>query len=252
MGWIPGWDFIAAAGWWSGFYFWISICCLIGLGIAEVASHRYGDRKDELATVEEAEKDRRHDEDMTRVQHDTAQANEKAANLEKEAAQANAEVAKANATAAAANERAAALERDAANARLEQERLKAQMAWRNIEPAMRDRLKDALAQHPGKVTIKHPSGDTESEYLAVQFANIFGEAKWEVAMFSAQTAGMVAWGLFVPDTPSAQDATHSIRDALTGLSIGFSAQELPNLGTGFGGMLPDSATLFVGSKPPPQ
>jgi hypothetical protein len=86
MSWIPGWDSVAAAGWWSGFYFWLSIVCLIGLGIAEVASHRYSERREELASAEQNEIQRRHDQEMTAVQHDTAQANERAAQLEREAA----------------------------------------------------------------------------------------------------------------------------------------------------------------------
>ncbi len=162
------------------------------------------------------------------------------------------ETAKANKAAAQANERAVALEKDAANARLEQERLKAQMAWRTIDQATLDKLKAALAQHPGKVNIKHPSGDTESEYLAVQLANAFSAAKWQVAMFSAQMGGMVAWGLFVPETAAAPGATQSIRDALKEAGIGFSTQDLPQLGTGFGSLIPDGAIVLVGSKPPPQ
>jgi hypothetical protein len=253
MSWIPGWDSVATAGWWSGFYFWISIVCLIGLGVAEVVSHRYEGRKDQLAAVEEAAKDKRHDEDMARVEHDTAQANERAARLEKEAAQANAEVAKANATAAAANERAAALEKEAANARLEQERLKAQMAWRTIDPAMAAVLKAALAAKPGKINIKHPNGDTEAEYLAIQFGKIFSEAKWQIGMFSEQMPGIVAWGLFVPDTPSDQEATVAIRDSLRSAGFSFSTEPLQQLtGTGFGSLIPSAATFFIGSKPPPQ
>jgi len=94
MGWIPGWDSITSAGWWSGFYFWISISCLIGLGIAEVASHRYGVRKDELASIEEDAKDKRHDADVVRLQNETAHAIERAALLEKEAAEARVELAR--------------------------------------------------------------------------------------------------------------------------------------------------------------
>jgi hypothetical protein len=72
MSWIPGWDSIASAGMWSGFYFWMSIGALIGLGVFEVASHRYSERKDEMVAVEQEAIQRRHDEDMTRVQHDAA------------------------------------------------------------------------------------------------------------------------------------------------------------------------------------
>ena len=93
MSWIPGWSSIAGAAWWSGFYFWASIVALIGLGIAEIASHRYSDRKDELAEIEQRAVQRRHDEDMARVQHDTVQATERAARLEKEAAETSKEAA---------------------------------------------------------------------------------------------------------------------------------------------------------------
>ena len=87
MAWIPGWDTVGGTGWWSGFYFWCSIGALIGLGVAEVASHRYSERKDELFAVEQDATQKRHDEDMARVEHDTAQASERAAQLEKEAAE---------------------------------------------------------------------------------------------------------------------------------------------------------------------
>jgi len=93
LSWIPGWDSVANAGWWSGFYFWASIVALISLGIMEVASHRYSERKEELASIEQEAILRRHDEEMARVQHDTAQANERAAGLEKEAAEARKETA---------------------------------------------------------------------------------------------------------------------------------------------------------------
>jgi hypothetical protein len=99
MNWIPGWDSVAATSWWSGFYFWISIVCLIGLGAAEVISHRYSDRKDELAAIDEAAKDQRHDEDVARLQHDTASATERAENLERQAAELQNEAAQATARA---------------------------------------------------------------------------------------------------------------------------------------------------------
>jgi hypothetical protein len=81
MGWIPGWDSIAGTGWWSGFYFWASIACLIGLGIAEVASHRYSGRMEDLTAAEQTKTQRRHDDEMARLQLETAKANERAAEL---------------------------------------------------------------------------------------------------------------------------------------------------------------------------
>jgi hypothetical protein len=96
MGWIPGWESIQATGWWSGFFFWASIISLIGLGISEVASHRYSERRDELLETQQRIEKEQHDDDIAR--------------LHLEAAKANAETAKANEAAAKANERAAEAE----------------------------------------------------------------------------------------------------------------------------------------------
>jgi hypothetical protein len=69
MSWFPGWDSIAGTGWWSGFFFWASIVSLIGLGVGEVISHRYSERKDELVERQQLDEKKQHDEDMARVQH---------------------------------------------------------------------------------------------------------------------------------------------------------------------------------------
>lgn len=84
MSWIPGWDSVVAAGWWSGFYFWAGIAALISLGAFEVASHRYSDRKDELAAIEQEAVQRHHDEEMTRLHLEAAQIQEHSAELEKQ------------------------------------------------------------------------------------------------------------------------------------------------------------------------
>jgi hypothetical protein len=86
VSWIPGWGSIAAAGWWSGFFFWASIVSLIGLGISEVASHRYGDRKDELTAEQQRIDKKTHDDEIARLHLETAQANERAAKLQEAAA----------------------------------------------------------------------------------------------------------------------------------------------------------------------
>jgi hypothetical protein len=51
------------------------------LGVFEVVSHRYSERKDELAAVEQDSTQRRHDEEMARLHLETAKANERAAEL---------------------------------------------------------------------------------------------------------------------------------------------------------------------------
>jgi hypothetical protein len=230
VSWIPGWSSVAGTAWWSGFYFWVSICALIGLGVAEIASHRYSDRKDELAAIEQEAIQRRHDEDMAHVQHDTAQAIERAAKLEKETAQA---------------------QKETAQARLEQERLKAQLAWRALTPEISAQLGTFLSQHPpGKINVQHVANDPEALYLAIQFANAFAAAKWEIQMLAVTMAGAVVFGVWVPDSPSADTAT--VRAALETIHVGFSTNVLPPGGMAFGGTIADAPILFIGSKPLPQ
>jgi hypothetical protein len=222
VSWIPGWNSIAGTAWWSGFYFWVSICALIALGMAEIASHRYSDRKDELTAIEQDAIQRRHDEDMGRVQHDTAQTNEKAAQLEK----------------------------DAANARLETEKLKQTVAWRTIPAAAATALQAALAAHPGSVNLRYTDGDPEALYLAVQFSKIFSDAHWQVAPGSLKLANALVFGLALPD---ANGDGQILRDAFNVAHVGFSTDPLPPMAAAFSVMTIQGApTLMVGSRPPVQ
>jgi len=72
MGWAPGWDSVASAGWWSGFFFWASIISLLLLGVNEVVSHRYSERKDELAAEEQRKEKDRNDLEIARLHNETA------------------------------------------------------------------------------------------------------------------------------------------------------------------------------------
>ena len=84
MSWIPGWDSVGGAHFWSNIFFWASISALILLGVFEVLSHRYSERKDELAAIEQADSQRQHDDEMTRLHLETAQAQERAAQAQLE------------------------------------------------------------------------------------------------------------------------------------------------------------------------
>ncbi len=93
MGVIPGWDSITSSHWWSNFYFWASIIALISLGIMEVVSHRYSERKDELAAIEQDETKKGHELEIAQLHVEAARANERAAALEKENLEIRAKVA---------------------------------------------------------------------------------------------------------------------------------------------------------------
>ena len=165
------------------------------------------------------------------------------------AEEAKAGVAIATENAAKANERAASLERDAAHAKLETERLKAQLAWRMLPQNLENSLKNTLSKHVGKINIQHVANDTEAQYFAIQLANIFGSAGWEVGLSSVSMSGVAIFGIWVPDTNS--PSTQTVRNALIAIGIGFSTQALPVGGAGFssGSTLTDAPILFIGSKP---
>jgi hypothetical protein len=94
MSWIPGWDSITSANSWSNFYFWAGIIALLALGVFEVFSHRYTERKDELVALQQDETRRAHDEEIARLHLETAQANERGAEASQRAADAQLELTK--------------------------------------------------------------------------------------------------------------------------------------------------------------
>jgi hypothetical protein len=133
---------------------------------------------------------------------------------------------------------------------LEQERLKAQLAWRVLSQATQEELVRDLSAHPSRINIEYVANDTEAQYLAIQFANAFNAAKWQIGMLQVTHAGAVVFGLFIPDSPS--DGTAFARDAFRAAGISFSTETPPPVGMGFGGKIDNAATLRVGSKPFPQ
>jgi hypothetical protein len=187
----------------------------------------------------------------------TVQANAALGTAQAAIAKANAQIAEANertakleGETAAARERAAALENEAAQARAEQERLKGQLAWRVLSPEIVAKLEKSLAEHPASINIQHVANDTEALYLAIQIANIFAKANWQVGMMSATMAGTVVFGIWIPEPSTA--GVEAVRKAFRDATIGFATDALPSAGMGFGNSIPDAPILFVGSKPIPQ
>ena len=218
MGWIPGWDSVASVGWWSGFYFWISIACLIGLGVAEVASHRYGERKDELAAVEQDAKDKRHDEDMARLQHEAAQATERAAKLEKEAA----------------------------GARLEQERLKQLVVWRSIPNDSAQILASLLAKKPTEIRLMVVANDPEAMQLASQITTILDTAKWKANAVAASWGNLLPIGIHIYGSDAA--TVDLLKQSFFAAQISFDPSPVrePDTSIIFGGT--SQTTILIGSR----
>ena len=147
--------------------------------------------------------------------------------------------------------RAATLEKEAADARLETERIKEVVAWRVLSPTVSLELQRALAANPGSVNLKYTDGDPEALFLAIQLSRILSAAHWNVGFGAFQLRGTIVFGLDLPPDSSADAKT--LRDAFQMVHIQFGSEPLPPTGSiGFmDSTIPGAPTLSVGSKPRP-
>jgi hypothetical protein len=159
---------------------------------------------------------------------------ESAAAIEK----AQADIAKAVTQTAKANERAAALEKEAANARAEQERLKAQLAWRRLTKEQHDFLVAALRPHATKLDLSHPD-DSEAALLASEIEQTLKEAGWTVSNSTGFWAPKPPIGIIVGQ--QSDTIPHPLAKALA--DAGFQIIIEP-------GLPADQLKLIVGVKPP--
>jgi hypothetical protein len=202
---------------------------------------------------------------VSEIQAEAARANEAAAKANEraaiEAARAQAEaghanaganisIAKINAELAEARKQTAMLEREASQARLEQLRLKALLAWRTLSPSAASALRSQLSATPAKINIEYVHSDVESQYFAVQIANTFVDARWNVAMVGVVYDGSLVFGMAVPDSRSPE--TVLVRKAFEATGIEFDARDVPRSARVHGTRIDTSASIFVGSKPAPS
>jgi hypothetical protein len=144
VSWIPGWDSVAGANAGSNFFFWASIGALILLGVSEVVSHRYGERKDYLAAQEQGAAQRQHDEEIARLNLETADANKATEEL-----------------------------------RRENLGIRSRIAGRRIAPKQHDILVSELSRNPGIFNIQSMS-DGESALYAADIFRTLTDAHWTV------------------------------------------------------------------------
>lgn len=218
MSWIPGWESIQATGWWSGFFFWASIVSLIGLGISEVASHRYSEKRDELLETQQRVEKKQHDDEIALLHLETARANR--------------EVAAAQADTAKANKATEELRRENLD-------LRTKIAGRRITPEQHDRLVSELSKNPGFFHMQSMT-DGESALYAADLFRTLKDARW-TSDTPEFPLGEV-WHdlvLFQTDDPAAL----LLAAALTAADIPFKVGDNQHKR--------DKATLLVGAKPPP-
>jgi hypothetical protein len=113
---------------------------------------------------------------------------------------------------------------------------------------MKAKLTERLSARPSKINIEYVSTDTEAKYFAIQIANIFADAKWQIGMMQVTYGGSVFFGIDVPDSPD--EGTSLVREVFAGLGIPFFTAKLPDSSAGFGNRVQTAATLLIGSKQP--
>lgn len=145
--------------------------------------------------------------------------------------------------------RAAELEKDAANARLETEKIKAVVAWRMIPSANAAILEKLLSHKAGSVNLRYMDGDPEALYLAIQISQILAKAHWQVAPGAIKPANTIVFGIMLP--PEVGIDADALAAALKAAKIEFSRGSVPAAGVSFGVHKIDGApTLIIGSRTP--
>jgi hypothetical protein len=152
-----------------------------------------------------------------------------------------------------ANVRAAGLEKEAANARLETEKLKGVVAWRTISAKQGDELINTWSLKPGSVNLYWQDGDPEALFFAIQLSNVLQRSHWNVVALAMKPNNGILFELIVP--PVAGTDADSLRSGLVTAKIPFSAVHPAAIQTGFmssgsGVGNSNAPLLIVGSRKP--
>jgi len=236
MSWIPGWESVTGARWWENFYFWASIGALILLGAAEIVSHRYTERKDELAAIEQTSTQRRHDEEMARLHAETEAS--------------KAEIAKANASAAEANARAEALRLQLL---IEQQR----RAPRTLTDEQKIAMINGLRGKIESITFV-TQRDLESEFFSIQLQVIFQEAGLRISVAKLPAGVLLSAPAGVLMHKPGDNSEVSLKDDPLYLALNAAKLYGGNTAKPFATLelsadtplLPDGYIIYVGQKPP--
>ena len=150
---------------------------------------------------------------------------------------------------AEASARAAALEKEAATVRLEQEKLKASLAWRTLPPNSATLLEQALRRQPGAVNLRWNDGDPEALYLAIQLAHILAKAGWRVAPGSVKPNNTLIFDIVIDPTGNPAQAS-GLTAAMQAAGVPFETGTV-RIGSGFNiSTINGAPVLMVGSRRP--
>lgn len=138
------------------------------------------------------------------------------------------------------DEKIAALSKDAADARLEQEKLRAQLAGRRINKETYAHLIQSLGATHHSIILQTMM-DGEATIYAADWKKVFEDAGWTIAG-TEFPVGEVWHGLILFNSQSDQEAVELIRNTLMTLNIPFNVANNRTAA---------APTLLIGAKPPP-
>jgi hypothetical protein len=175
-----------------------------------------------------------------------ANANKQSELAKVDAAKANENAANANRDAALAVERAAILEKQAEVARIEHEKLKAQLAWRTLNEDSAQKMESELASDRGSVTIAYTGGDPEALYFGIQIASIFNKAKWQANLEPRTYPDTIYFGIFIPGPDVAQ--IRVARTAFKAAGLKYSITQVPKPMISFNVHSNEDVLIMIGSR----
>jgi hypothetical protein len=182
------------------------------LGVFEVISHRYSERKDVLVAQEQTTTQQRHDEEMARLKLQTAR-------LDADAESAKRDIANANAEAAKANERAA-------QAELARAQLERKLAPRALDEAAQERIAANLKSFaPQEVKVSEVNGTEEADAFAASIVSALSKAGLKVT--PVNLGGLILGPTLPPLSIQCTPDLFPLADAIAGELISEGAADRP-------------------------
>lgn len=168
--------------------------------------------------------------------------------LKRDLADANTRAEEGKAEASRASEEAAKLTKEAEEARLETERLKKQLAWRDVTSKQAEALRMALQKTPIEVTVFWIAGDAEGSAFARRLAEVLLSAGSKISAFAPMgMLGQEKHGLSI--SGSEREECELLASALRAIGFGAVPVDINH-------RKPDGTkyftNIFVGYRDPPS
>lgn len=148
-------------------------------------------------------------------------------------------------------------EKAAADEKLRAAEIMRATAWRGFTAQQQTILKTDLSAHSGKILLGWILDDPESLSLAIQFDKLLEAAnqQWNVEFDAQSFPNTLVWGVWIPNSPQAQDTAQLLRKSFADAGIKVTKEDLPK-STGLSWRTLDNklksnrALIFFGSKRP--